>query len=216
VTVWPIFLWRNMHEDSGQVFGVGDAIAWDVVLIDGEADSWPGEILVDTIVRFEPRPAFALRGSIAHADGLALAWNADEPAGSTHRMRAGLVADFFNPPLLTSVTGIVQRIQIVTRPSTQDRRGVWQATGSWALADVCQSPRSLGGWPNDPAAPRAHGLLIQVDVHSHLLKDFPSADERQQGFSGIPRLLSRPSDAVRAATGGHSPFRSAPVRRGFS
>jgi hypothetical protein len=37
----------------GSPFAIGAVVAWDVVLVDGAAEGWPGEVLVETDVVIE-------------------------------------------------------------------------------------------------------------------------------------------------------------------
>jgi hypothetical protein len=42
VATWPVFLDRTMHEDMGVLFGVGETVSWDVILVNGEAEGLAG------------------------------------------------------------------------------------------------------------------------------------------------------------------------------
>jgi hypothetical protein len=132
-----------MHEDIGHLFSIGAVVSWDVVLVDGAAEGWPGDVLVATEAVIEERPAFALHGSLARTPRLSACWRGEDPVGSRFDIRAGLLVDLFNPPFRSTATGVVQRIQIVTRRMVRDQRGVWNPSGTWQLADVRESPRWL-------------------------------------------------------------------------
>jgi hypothetical protein len=173
VAVWPVFLWRKMHEDQGHLFAIGADVSWDVLLVDGAAEGWPGDVLVDTEVVIEQRPAFALHGSLARTPQLSACWRGADPVGSRFDLRAGLLADLFNPPFLSTVTGVVQRIQIVTRRMARDHHGVWNPSGRWQLADVQESPRWLALAGPDPGAWQEIGFLVALDVRSDELRPFP-------------------------------------------
>ncbi len=173
VAVWPVYLWRRMHEDMGGLFAVGDVVSWDVILIDGEAEGWPSDVLVDTSVVIEERPEFALRGSLARTPQLSACWEGDAPVGSEFRIRAGLRADLLNPPFPSTVTGVVQRIQIVTRPMTQHEGGLRNRAGEWHRADVRKSPRWLARPGDDPAAEQEDGFLVGLELLSHEIRPFP-------------------------------------------
>ncbi len=54
--IGPVFVSRAMHEDIGQLFAVGDTASWDVGLVDGEADGWPAEALINSTVVIGPFP----------------------------------------------------------------------------------------------------------------------------------------------------------------
>jgi hypothetical protein len=173
VAIWPVFLWRAMHEDMGRLFAIGAVVSWDVLLVDGRAEGWPDDVLVDTQVAIEPRPTFARHGSLGRTPQLSACWSGDEPVGSELRIRAGLRADLFNPPFLSTVTGVVRRIQIVTRRMTADTQGMWSPSGDWQRADVRESPRWLAPIGRTPAAEREVGFLVALDVMSHAIRRFP-------------------------------------------
>ena len=75
------------------------------------AEGWPDDVLVDTQVVIEERPTFARHGSLGRTPELSACWSGEEPVGSRLRIRAGFLADLFNPPFLSTVTGVVQRIR---------------------------------------------------------------------------------------------------------
>ena len=177
MAIWPVFLWRAMHEDMGRLFAIGAVVSWDVLLVDGRAEGWPDDVLVDTQVVIEERPTFARHGSLGRTPELSACWSGEEPVGSQLRIRAGLVADLFNPPFLSSVTGVVQRIQIVTSRMTADTHGMWNPSGDWQLADVNESPRWLAPIGRTPAAEREVGFLVGMDVMSHAIRPFPARAE---------------------------------------
>jgi hypothetical protein len=177
VAVWPVFLWRHMHEDAGRAFSVGQTVSWDVLLVDGEALGWPGEVLIETSVVIEPRPAFALHGSLARTPDISACWRGEEPVGTEFQIRAGLVADLLNLPFFSTVTGIVRRIQVVSYRMAPNERGVWGGTGPWTLAEVDESPRWLGPRRQDRADEQDVGFLIGLDVASHEIRPFPIRPE---------------------------------------
>ena len=124
-------------------------------------------VLIDTEVVIEERPTFADRGSLARTPQLSACRSAEEPVGSELRMRAGLRV------VLSTVTGVVQRIQIVTRRMTADKHGVCIPHGDWQLADVLESPRWLAPTGREPAAEQEVGFLFGLDVLSHAIRSFP-------------------------------------------
>ena len=162
-----------MHEDIGHLFSIGAVVSWDVVLVDGAAEGWPGDVLVDTEVVIEERPAFALHGSLARTPRLSACWRGEDPVGSRFDIRAGLLVDLFNPLFRSTVTGVVQRIQIVTRRMVRDQRGVWNPSGTWQLADVRESPRWLAPIGADPGVREEVGFLVALDVRSDEIRPFP-------------------------------------------
>jgi hypothetical protein len=137
------------------------------------AEGWPGDVLVDTEVFIAQRPAFALHGSLARTPQLSACWRGEDPVGSRFSLRAGLPADLFNPPFLSTVTGVVQRIQIVTRRMARDHPGVWSPSGRWQLADVRESPRWLAPAGPNPGTWQEIGFLVALDVRSDELRPFP-------------------------------------------
>jgi hypothetical protein len=40
-----------MYNDTPVSLAVGDEISWNVMLVDGEAEGWPANVLVDTSVQ---------------------------------------------------------------------------------------------------------------------------------------------------------------------
>ena len=145
----------------------------DVVLVDGAAEGWPGDVLVDTQVVIEDRPAFALHGSLARTPQLSACWRGENPVGSRFDIRRGLLADLCTPPFLSTVTGVVQRIQIVTMQMVRDQCGAWNPSGTWRLADVRESPRWLAPTGPDPGTQQEVGFLVALDVASDEIRPFP-------------------------------------------
>ncbi|MGO9971564.1 MAG: DUF6578 domain-containing protein [Solirubrobacteraceae bacterium] len=174
VAIWAVFLDRTMHEDTGRLFAVGERVSWDVVLVDGVAQDWPRDVLVDIDVRIDARPTFALHGSLATTPQLAACWRGIEPIGSEFRIRAGLCVDLFNPPFRSTATGSVTRIETVQRGMDQDARGVWNPVGPWHLTDVRRSPRWLARRELDPASEQDIGFLIELEVESCPIRPFPT------------------------------------------
>ena len=70
MAIWPVYLWRFMHEDVGRLFAIGAVVSWDVLLVDGGAERWPDDVLIDTQLVIEERPTFARRGSLARTPQL--------------------------------------------------------------------------------------------------------------------------------------------------
>jgi hypothetical protein len=188
VATWPVFLDRTMHEDMGLLFGVGETVSWDVILVDGEAEGWPVDRLVEADVRIDERPDFALHGLLASTPELAACWRGKDAVGSEFQMRAGLSVDLFNPPFRSTVTGLVTRIQTVRRPMTQDPRGVWNPVGPWQLTDVPRTARWLARRPVDPASEQDLGFLVALELRSHLIQPFPtrSTDTARAGETTVP------------------------------
>lgn len=170
--LWPVFLWRYMYEDSPQRFGVGDEICWDVVLVDGEAGGWPAGVLVDTTVCIEGPPPGASHGAVARTPELDACWRGRSPAGSEFGVRAGLEADWFNPPFRSALTGIVRRLQIVAAPMTQDgtRSQPVVTRQEWHLSELRESPLSLRR--AEHGMPEVIGLLVGLEVAASEVRGF--------------------------------------------
>lgn len=146
VADWPVFLCSAMHHDVGDLFAVGDTMSWDVVLIDALAAGWPEHVLVDVMATIHPRPRWAHRAAIADAAGIRACWRGSEPPGTTLALGAGLVADVWNPPFRSRITGAVRRIRTVAQA---------RSNAPWILDDVEQAP---------PRVERDGGLLINLAI----------------------------------------------------
>jgi hypothetical protein len=153
VRVWPVYLWGPMHADSGETIFIGGRVTWDVCLTDGEAEGWPAGVLVDTTVQIESDPGSATGGLVARTPELVACWRGHSPPGSEFRIRAGLQADLFNPPVHTPVTGTVRQIMLVTGRA-QDRSA--DSAVPWELTEVRTAPSSF--------ASVQHGLLILLAI----------------------------------------------------
>lgn len=81
MAIWPVYLWRVMYEDTGRLFAIGAVVSWDVLLVDGGAEGWPDDVLIDTQVVIEKRPTFAHSGSLATTPQLSACWGAKSPSG---------------------------------------------------------------------------------------------------------------------------------------
>ncbi len=163
-----------MHEDTGALFSVAHTVSWDVILVDGAAEGWPADRLVETDVRIEARPDFAVRGMLARTSELAVCWRGQDAVRSEFRIQAGLSVDLFNPPFRSTVTGLVTSIATVRSQMAQDRRGVWNPVGPWQLTDMSQTPRRLSTRTADPASAQDLGFLIGLEVRSHKVQRFPA------------------------------------------
>jgi hypothetical protein len=165
VADWPVFLSGSMHHDIGDLFSVGDTMSWDVELVDGRAAGWPEHVLADVMVTIRARPGWARRGAIAEAGGIQACWRGPESPGTMLPLRAGLVADVWNPPFRANVIGVVRRIRTVAY-ARSERDGVLLASGQWMLDDVERTPRWLATAKpdDDPTAVREDGLLITLSI----------------------------------------------------
>ncbi len=170
VADWPMFLSSSMHHDLGDLFAVGDTMTRDVELIDGRAAGWPEHVLADVMVTIRSRPPGALHGAIADTGSIRACWRGSEPPGTVLALRAGLVADVWNPPFRASITGVVRRIRTVAYAHTK-RDGVLLPSGPWVLQDIERTPRWLRtAKPRDAlSAVREGGLLINVAITSHAI-----------------------------------------------
>jgi hypothetical protein len=172
VGVWPVFLAIEMFQDHRNQFAVGDVIAWEVLLVDGEQQDWPTERLVDSTARIIPRPAWAVRGSLADTGAMRVCWGGPEPAGSVMALKAGLVADFWNPPIPTTILATIRRIEVVRQTAALSLSGVWMPTGTWSLKPVERTPPLRGVNPNDSGAEHDAGLLFTVEVSSSTTRPY--------------------------------------------
>jgi hypothetical protein len=165
VADWPVFLSSSMHHDIGDLFAVGDTMAWNVELIDGFAAGWPEQVLADVMVTIRLRPDWALSGAIADGGGIQACWRGPEPPGTVLALSAGLVADVWNPPFPANVSGVVRRIRTVTY-ARAERDGVLLPFGPWVLEDIERTPRWLATAKpgDDPSEVREDGLVINLAI----------------------------------------------------
>jgi hypothetical protein len=154
-----------MHHDIGDLFAVGDAMSWNVELIDGRTAGWPEHVLADVMATIRPRPKWALRGAIADTGRIQACWRGPEPPGTTLALSAGLVADVWNPPFPANVAGVVRRIRTVAY-ARAERDGVLLPFGPWVLEDIERTPRWLATAKqgDDPRVVREDGLLINLAI----------------------------------------------------
>ena len=149
-----------MYDDTPVPLAVGDDISWNVMLVDGEAEGWPANVLVDTTVQIDEPPPGARSGAIARTPQLCARWSGFSPVGSRFRMRAGLVADWLNPSYQSTVAGKIARLHIVWVPSDCGANG-WP--GAPMRLVETQDVRSLRrtGDKSELVA----GLLVELAVH---------------------------------------------------
>lgn len=165
---WPVFLSRAMHDDRRACTKVGDEISWNVLLVDGESEGWPRNILVPTSVEITEAPAEARRGSVARTPQLTVAWGGAVPLGSRFDLLALLVADWFNPPFQTTVTGCIQRLYTAWE-SGEDAGAKRHDMRLVEAGDEIRSlsaARAVGGY-------RVAGLVAELDVNSSCVAAFP-------------------------------------------
>lgn len=155
-----MFLPIGMYQDHGNQFAAGDVIAWEVLLVDGEQQGWPTERLVDSAARIVPGPVWAVGGSLADIGAVRACWCGPEPVGSVVVLKAGLVADFWNPPIPTTILATIHRIEVVRQSAALSLSGVWMPTGGWCLTPVERTPTLRGVKPSDPGAEHDVGLLF--------------------------------------------------------
>jgi len=161
-----------MNQDHGNQFAVGDVIAWEVLLVDGEQQDWPTERLVDSTARIIPRPAWAVRGALADTGAVRVCWCGPEPVGSVLVLKAGLVADFWNPPIPTTILATIHRIEVVRQKAALSLSGVWMPTGTWSLTPVERTPPLRGVNTHDPGAEHDVGLLLTVEISSSTTRTY--------------------------------------------
>lgn len=163
MSVWPVFVLAEMHQDGGSPFSVGEVASWPVELCDGLDTGCPRHELREVVATLEASEASCVAGSLAVMPGLSVWWGGPQPPGCTLIMSALLAVDIWQPPP-TTINGTVRRIRIASSPSRRNDRGVWVPTGHWTLADTqTASKRFLRDYEN-PGADREIGLLVDLDV----------------------------------------------------
>jgi hypothetical protein len=166
---WPVFLSRAMYGDSPVALHVGDRISWNMLMVDGAVAGWPRDILVPTFVEITDPPAGARGGLVARSADLTVAWGGVAPAGSAVSVLGGLVADWFNPPFQTIVSGSITRLYLAweTSADCEDER----RDGSLRLAETgeVRSLSSAGVVDDSHVA----GLMAELEVSSSRVAPFP-------------------------------------------
>ena len=79
-------------------------------------------------------------------------------------LKAGLVADFWNPPIPTTILATIHRIEVVRQKAALTLSGGWMPTGTWSVTPVERTPPLRGVNPNDPGAEHDVGLLFTVEI----------------------------------------------------
>lgn len=149
-----------MHEDAGGSLQLGQAVRWDVLMIDGIANGWPAEFLVETDVEIVAREDLARATLVAHTHDLVVCWGGASPVGSRFRISAGLTADFFNPPISTPVDGIVRSIYLAIPGQIVAEADSTQGANTWSLTALTEAPASLAQYTDLYSA----GLLVELDL----------------------------------------------------
>lgn len=149
-----------MHEDAGREVHLNQTVTWDVLMVDGAANGWPTELLVETDVEIVAVDDVARPSLLARTPGLVVCWRGASPAGSHFRIKAGLVADFLNPPISTPVQGIVRSIYVaIPQEPTPGADSELRGTG-WSLTALAEAPPSLAPYTDLYSA----GLLVELDL----------------------------------------------------
>jgi hypothetical protein len=160
-----------MYLDQPVVLRPGDEIAWNITLVDGEADGWPAQLLVDTAVEIEDPPAGVRSGLVARTPDFAAVWGGRSPVGSRFRIRAGLEGDWFNPPFQATLGGKIRRLLVVSNPPAQSTGPAdCPVPGGWRLHEITDAPAGLPK-PGDDGELWC-GLLIRLAVREHHLAAF--------------------------------------------
>ena len=167
--LWPVYLADAMQQDAPMLFEVGDVVTWPMRLVDtsGPDSGWPEGVAVTTPVRLEAGLYPGGRGRLAVTPEFSVCWSGDEPVGTELQLTAALVADFFNPPFTTHITGLVRQITIASCPykwSQRGRHGAWYPDGTWDLQSVRVAPLGFVHDLEAPGARREHGLLIRLEL----------------------------------------------------
>lgn len=153
-------MWRPMHEDAGRALHLGQAVTWDVVMVDGVAAGWPAEFLVEADVEIVALEDLARTALVARTDDFVVCWGGASPAGSRFRISACLTADFFNPPISTPVDGIVRSIYVAIPQETSDEADSARGGNTWSLTALHEAPASLAAYTDLYSA----GLLVELDL----------------------------------------------------
>ena len=163
-----------MHEDMGHLFSIGAVVSSDVVLVDGAAEGWPGDVLVDTQVVIEDRPAFALHGSLARTPQLSACWRGENPVGSRFSIPSRPAGGSFHPA--------VSQHRDRRRPAHPDRdhangprptRGVEPERHVAPRRCTGVAGRWLAPTGPDPGTQQEVGFLVALDVASDEIRPFP-------------------------------------------
>ena len=159
-----------MYHDDPVILRPGDEIAWNVTLVDGEAEGWPAALLVDTTVEIEEPPAGATSGLVARTPDLAAVWRGRSPVGSRFHIRAGLEVDWFNPPFQATLSGEIRRLLVVSNLAVRQAETAPPVPGRWRLHEITHVPGGLPKPGDDGELWR--GLLIGLAVRAHHLAPF--------------------------------------------
>jgi hypothetical protein len=139
--MWPVFLSRVMYNDDPVTLRPGAGVSWNVSLVDGEAEGWPADVLIDAFVEIEEPPEGATRGLVARTPDVVAAWGGRSPVGSRFHIRAGLEADWFNPPFPAPIVGEIRRLAVVSRPRVDRAMSkVSPIPGRWLLHEIASAP----------------------------------------------------------------------------
>jgi hypothetical protein len=162
---WPIFVAREMYNDGRPQLRPGSEIAWNVVLTDGADQDWPQEMLVNLSVDIVGPPEGARRGTLAQTENFSLCWQGAAPLGSLVELHGLIVADWFNPPFQTTVSGRVQRLCLVTQRSAKQKKRI-------CLTEIREQHGTLPAHLDERDEP-VIGLLAETDIASVAVSAFP-------------------------------------------
>jgi hypothetical protein len=137
--------------------------------VDGEAEGWPAQLLVDTTVEIEEPPAGARSGLVARTPELAAVWRGRSPVGSRFHIRAGLEGDWFNPPFQATLGGEIRRLLVVSNPARHTATA-FPVPGGWRLHEITHAPGGLPKPGDDGEWWR--GLLMGLAIREHHLAPF--------------------------------------------
>ena len=160
-----MFIDSWQQECCGQPFGLGDRIEWTVGLIDGRAQGWPDELLVDVraVVREHPDPGPGIDGSIVVAGDVQAWWDGPQPPGSSIELR-GLLREDHHERGYVATPGTIRRIRVITqRRATAGDGASTPAWSGWSATDVTRSPAAFRGPSGAREDPREIGLLVDLE-----------------------------------------------------
>jgi hypothetical protein len=171
VTVWPVFVEGWQLECCGDVFAIGDDVAWTLVLLAGGDSELPDELLapIDADSRGSESDDQGSPVGVVGVGTLNAAW----PAGSLVVDRVTIRGVFREehhgdvPADLPATRGTVRRIRLVEQFYRRVHGVTWvPEPGRARLADLAEAPKAfaqdLGRGGDEHWV--ATGLLVDLDV----------------------------------------------------
>ncbi len=171
---WPVFVERVFIEDAALYLNVGDHIQWNVGVIDGGRRGVPADVVCESTWTFEDAPPGRRAERVARHGDLALAWYDTPSALSQVAIGATLEAEWFNPPFISVIDGIIHRLQIgISETVLRERNRLWSPM---RLVDVDSTDPLLVTGPDGGV--EAVGLFAHVAINKSWMAPFtPDARE---------------------------------------